>query len=394
MPWLLPVTLLCIFQLNTAKLMNAKVTINKKYMNSLFTEYEIWGREFKDVANGIIEVEVVIDEAKATKISQYPEVMGFNIIHDDAEQVIHNTMQKLNNQTGWKKGMRPETFFIQYQNWDNYLEFIRNFVSDYSIATLDYLPGTTFAGETIPVITLSTSNPIDYTKPGFYLQACLHCREWIANSALTWIMHHLAVAYYDANDADHSTVVKVLEGINFFIVPTVNIDGYRYTWTTDRMWRKNRRPNGGTTSIGTDLNRNYDVSTTGCEFCGVGASSNPSSNTYCGIGAFSEFETSASRDFMSNPAYNIQAMFDMHTYSNLILYPWGYTYNTLPPADLTKFETLGQQQSDAIYAVHGQRYLPIQSSGLYPASGIAPDWAWGDQGIYGFTYEGRGTNFN
>eukprot|EP01084_Bolivina_argentea_P249783 418295_1 len=170
MSWLLSVTLLCIFQLNTAKLMNAKVTINKKYMNSLFTDYEIWGREFKDVANGIIEVEVVIDEAKATKISQYPEVMGFNIIHDDAEQVIHNTMQKLNNQTGWKKGMRPETFFIQYQNWDNYLEFIRNFVSDYSIATLDYLPGTTFAGETIPVITLSTSNPIDYTKPGFYLQ--------------------------------------------------------------------------------------------------------------------------------------------------------------------------------------------------------------------------------
>jgi murein tripeptide amidase MpaA len=40
-------------------------------------------------------------------------------------------------------------------------------------------------------------------------------------------------------------------------MPLVNPDGYEYSWTTDRLWRKNRTPNLGSSCVGTDLNRNF-----------------------------------------------------------------------------------------------------------------------------------------
>ena len=75
-----------------------------------------------------------------------------------------------------------------------------------------------------------------------------------------------------------------------------------YTWTTDRLWRKNRRKTGSNNSFlhslrtrfasercnGVDLNRNWDSN-----FGGVGSSLNPCSELYAGPSAFSEPETSA-----------------------------------------------------------------------------------------------------
>ncbi len=41
------------------------------------------------------------------------------------------------------------------------------------------------------------------------------------------------------------------------IMPIVNVDGYAYTWSDDRMWRKTRKPNSKSNCVGTDPNRNW-----------------------------------------------------------------------------------------------------------------------------------------
>ena len=50
--------------------------------------------------------------------------------------------------------------------------------------------------------------------------------------------------------------LELLDKVDFVIVPNVNPDGYHYTHTEDRFWRKNRRP-VNFTCAGIDLNRNY-----------------------------------------------------------------------------------------------------------------------------------------
>ena len=47
--------------------------------------------------------------------------------------------------------------------------------------------------------------------------------------------------------------------IHWIILPCLNPDGYRYSYTSERYWRKNRNTNGGSSCKGVDLNRNYDI---------------------------------------------------------------------------------------------------------------------------------------
>ena len=75
----------------------------------------------------------------------------------------------------------------------------------------------------------------------------------------------------------------------------LNPDGYAFTWDGDRMWRKNRNPNNGSSCKGVDLNRNYDA-----EWMHAGSSSSKCSSVYAGTSAFSEPESQAHRDDMLN----------------------------------------------------------------------------------------------
>ena len=83
----------------------------------------------------------------------------------------------------------------------------------------------------------------------------IHAREWIAPAATTYVLTRLLETY--ATDNSTRTVVDRFELV---FAPCVNPDGYTFSWTDDRLWRKNRRPasaNGGQCA-GVDLNRNFD----------------------------------------------------------------------------------------------------------------------------------------
>ena len=142
----------------------------------------------------------------------------------------------------------------------------------------------------------------------------------------------------------------------------VNPDGHEYSRTEDRLWRKNRRPNADG-SIGVDPNRNYGYM---WGTLNINTSSHvPSDPTYVGPRAFSEPETRAVRNLVARELF--RGVITYHSYSQLILYPWGYTSQPIPDtSDLSTMTNLAERMQELIGEVHGKTYSPQQSSQLYP----------------------------
>ncbi len=167
----------------------------------------------------------------------------------------------------------------------------------------------------------------------------------------------------------------------------MNPDGGEYDIATGtyRSWRKNRQPNSGSSYVGTDLNRNWGYRW-GC--CG-GSSGSTSSETYRGPASFSAPETTRVRDFVNSRIVDgqqqITVAIDFHTYSELILWPYGYTTTDIP-ADMTADDrntmaAMGQ----AMAATNG--YTPEQASDLYITDGTINDWLYGVHDILNYTFE-------
>jgi carboxypeptidase T len=169
----------------------------------------------------------------------------------------------------------------------------------------------------------------------------------------------------------------------------VNPDGHEHSRTAERLWRKNRRPNPDG-SFGVDPNRNYGYM---WGTLNVPTSSHvPSDETYVGPRAFSEPETQAVRDLIACERF--AGVITYHSYSQLILYPWGYTDRPIPdPEDRELMVGLAAEMQGLIQGVHGAVYTPQQASELYPTAGDTADWTYGIFGIPSFTIELRPRTF-
>jgi hypothetical protein len=202
------------------------------------------------------------------------------------------------------------------------------------------------------------------------INGTLHAREWIASMVATCIADRL-IRDYDRDPAIHAFV----QHTRLWVVPVANPDGYQYSWSTDRYWRKNRR---GT--FGVDLNRNFSVG-----FGGTGSSGSRLSQTYRGPHAFSEPESSALRDLSRRE--HIALHVDFHAYGQIALYPWGHTGT--PSDDRDRFAAIGDRMVSAMVAQHGTRFRLSSAIEFYPAAGAMLDWMYGEAGALSYTIELR-----
>ena len=242
--------------------------------------------------------------------------------------------------------------------------------------------GTSYQGRAIWAAKISDNVAIDEAEPEVLFTAGQHAREHLTIEMALYILRELTSKY--GTDARITNIVNNRET---YIVFNVNPDGSEYDIATGnyRMWRKNRQPNIGTTDVGTDLNRNWSYQW-GC--CG-GSSGTPSSDTFRGPAPFSAPETQRLRDFISSRVVGgvqqIKAHIDFHTYSELVLWPYGYTTadtaTGLTADDQAMLSTLGRQMAAT------NDYTPEQSSDLYLTDGAIDDWAWGTYKIASYTFE-------
>jgi carboxypeptidase T len=208
---------------------------------------------------------------------------------------------------------------------------------------------------------------------------CHHAREWVSVEVPYLLAEHLI------KNASQTQVRDWLQRGEIWVAPMVNPDGHEYSRTQDRLWRKNRRHNADG-SIGVDPNRNYGYM---WGTLNINTSSHvPSDPTYVGPRAFSEPETRAVRNLVARELF--RGVITYHSYSQLILYPWGYTSRPIPDAsDLATMTKLAERMQQLIRDVHGSTYRPQQSSQLYPTAGDTTDWTYGEYAIPSFTIELR-----
>ncbi|XP_017859818.1 PREDICTED: zinc carboxypeptidase A 1-like [Drosophila arizonae] len=232
--------------------------------------------------------------------------------------------------------------------------------------------GKTYQGRSILGLKISKSGS---EKPGIFIEAGIHAREWIAPAAATFIVNQLLTSNVDS-------IKQLADNYNWYVFPHANPDGYVYTHTKDRLWRKTRTPYGS--CFGADPNRNW-----GFHWNEVGASDSACSDTYAGPKAFSEIETLSLSNYIASIKDKIQLYVSLHAYSQYLLYPYGHTKSL--PDNVKDF----QQVFNAAISAVSQRYNTKYTGGniydaIYPAAGASVDWAYGTQGVrMAFCYELR-----
>jgi carboxypeptidase A1 len=241
--------------------------------------------------------------------------------------------------------------------------------------------GTSIEGRTIYAMRITAPGAGD--KPAVLFNGMQHSREWVAVMVPMYIADRLVRNY-----GSDPRITAVLDAVEVYIVPIVNPDGYEFSQTPgNRLWRKNRRNNPGSTCYGVDLNRNWDIDWGGPH----STSSNPCSDIFFGSGPHSEPEVAALAAFMGARP-NIAAHIDYHSYSQLVLHPWGYT--TTPHPNINEFGALSSLMSQAIYDVHGVNYVyGTPGQVLYMVSGSMLDWTTA-AGAFGYTIELRPASAN
>ncbi|MFI7638262.1 M14 family zinc carboxypeptidase [Nonomuraea sp. NPDC049400] len=242
--------------------------------------------------------------------------------------------------------------------------------------------GTSYEGRALRLIKISDNVGTDENEPEVLFTAHQHAREHLTVEMALYIMHLLADNY-----GTDSRITNLVNTREIWIMPDLNPDGGEYDIATGsyRSWRKNRQPNSGSSAVGTDMNRNWAYNW-GC--CG-GSSGSTSSETYRGTSAESAPEVKAAANWVRSRVVGgvqqLKAHIDWHTYSELILWPYGYTFNDTAPGltqdDRDAHATLGQNMAST------NGYTPEQASDLYITDGTIDDWMWGVYKIFSFTFE-------
>jgi carboxypeptidase T len=238
-----------------------------------------------------------------------------------------------------------------------------------------FVIGISLENRNIYALKISDNVSRDEEEAEVLFLGCHHAREWISVEVPLLLARFLLERY-----AADPVARRSVDNGEIWIVPLVNPDGLEYSMKFFRYWRKNRRlnPDG---SFGVDLNRNYGYS---WGYDDQGSSPEPTSEVYRGPSAFSEPETRAVRDLFIQRHF--QALISYHSYSQVILYPWGFT--TTPTDKDALFESLASSMANQMQAVNGRIYGYGRSGdSFYLTNGDTTDWAFGITGIPAFTIE-------
>ena len=308
-----------------------------------------------------------------------------------------------------------------------------------SLITRFTLPHQTWENRTCHGVKIASGSGAG--RVGIYFIGGVHAREWVCPDILINLIEKLASAFSANNGLTFGSKIftaaqikSIVDKLDLFVFPQVNPDGRNESFNGNASWRKNRRPapTSNPTSMGVDINRNYNFLWDYPRYFDPNAdivnSQDPSRSVYIGPSAVSEPETQ-NVVWMLNQYLHIRYFVDVYSFSEKILYDWGDDEDQTKDPNMnfrnSSFDGKRGLEGDVLYreyisgkdritrlsianrvrgairAVRGRTYTVQQSFALYPTAGTSTDYMGsrcfteaGSETIHGFTFEcGHSTFF-
>ncbi|MBN3309672.1 carboxypeptidase A6 [Amia ocellicauda] len=298
--------------------------------------------------------------------------------------LISNLQKEIEKQTGYrssrKRRSESEYDYEVYHSLEEIQRWMHDMNRTHSHLIDLFSIGQSFEGRPLYVIQLGKRSR--RYKKAVWIDCGVHAREWIGPAFCQWFVKEALQSYqYDP------LMRRLMNQLYFYIMPVFNVDGYHFSWTTDRFWRKTRSKNAKYYCRGVDANRNWKV-----KWCEEGASSHPCDDTYCGAFPESEPEVKAVANFLRKQRRRVKAYISIHAYAQMLLYPYSYKYDTIP--NFSCVESAAHNAVAALYSAYGvkYRYGPASTT-LYVSSGSSMDWAYKNGIPYAFAFELRDTGY-
>jgi len=306
------------------------------------------------------------------------------ILHDIDYEIIHENLEDFylsrldNNHFERDLELGSMGGYYTFQEIENNLDELSSMYPD--IISEKTSIGLSLEGRNIWAIKISDNYEIDESEPEVLYTGLHHAREPMSYMNLFYFMHWLGENYDSDLLAQH-----LVNNRELWFIPAINPDGLVYNESIapngGGMQRKNMRQtcSGGFYGAdGIDPNRNYSYM---WGYDNEGSSNDGCNETYRGTGPFSEPETQAVRDFVNLHEFKIN--FNYHSYSDLLIYPFGYEYeNQAPQEDIDIFIEYGLDMVQ-----YNNYALGTGPDLLYPVNGEACDWMYGEKNIFSYTPE-------
>ncbi|RVE71278.1 hypothetical protein OJAV_G00050230 [Oryzias javanicus] len=292
----------------------------------------------------------------------------FTIIIENLQELIDMEKTEMEESQKMEKSTRSFNFGA-YHTLETIYSWMDTLVAQYPHLVTKQEIGKSYENRPMYVLKFSTGGT---NRPAIWIDTGIHSREWVSPATGLWTANKIVSDF--GSDA---SLTSLLNTMDIYMLILANPDGYVYTHTNNRMWRKTRSLNSGSSCRGVDPNRNWDAG-----FGGPGASTSPCSDSYHGPFAHSEIEVKNVVDLIKSHG-NFKSFISVHAYSQLLMYPYGYTCTDV--ADKAELDSLGRAAASRNSLSNGTLYNP--------ASGGSIDWSY-DTGIkYSFAFELRDTGY-